>query len=121
LPDGDTLVARFGLAWSTEAPDDVDIMLLGPRSEVIAPPGRKRRSAGVSFACGRQYRVVGAGAGVRTVILHDVEPSGRVTAYAPGQAERWYTDSARCEADGLRVREAHGRLAELGFALHGGC
>jgi hypothetical protein len=97
LDDGDTIVVRYGMSYSTEA--DTGVTLLGPSSEVIAPPGRQPHSGGVAFGCGSQYKIVASAGGVLT--LHTDPPAlgGGIYAYDPRDTERWYTDAARCRRD----------------------
>lgn len=115
LDDGDTLVVHFGLMYGTEA--DATVTLLGPHSEVIARPGRQPQSAGLSFGCGMEYRIVASTGGVLT--MHAAPPglASHIRAYDPHDTERWYTERAVCERDA----EARRRRVALAFEPHHGC
>lgn len=115
LPDGDTLIVRYGLRYATEA--GTDVTLLGPSSEVIAPPGQKPRSGGVSFGCGVTYRVVASDGS--SLVMHRYPPSlgEPLHAYDPRDTERWYKDRASCEREALARR----RKLALAFDPHRGC
>lgn len=125
LADGDTLVTTFGLQWSEE--EQSVVMLEGPSSEVLAPPGRAPRRGGGLALCGRTLRVVASEGGALTVLAgegaHGSNGRERVIAYEPRATERWYTDEKMCEADAHRARAAGRERAHLalGFSLGGGC
>lgn len=124
LEDGDTLITHFGFESSPGGLESAGITLLGPHNEVVAPPGRTPQSGGISFACGSTYTVVGARDGVMSVLPRYLPiTAGRVLAYVPTEAERWYTTRAACEKDAATARalRTQGAHLELGFALHGGC
>jgi hypothetical protein len=115
LDDGDTLVVRYSMMYGPDA--DAGVTLLGPSSEVIAPPGRQPQSSGISFGCGAQYGLVANAGGVLTMHTDPPALGGRVRAYDPGDTERWYTDRARCQRDA----ESRRRQVALAFQPHQGC
>lgn len=114
--DGDTLVTRYSM-MSYGAEVETSVLLLGPSMEYVAPPGRQPHSNGFALGCGAWYRVIASAGGVITMYTDPPDVNGRIRAYDPRDAERWYTDRARCERDA----EARRQRVALAAEPHHGC
>lgn len=117
--DGDMLVTRFGLSWFGDVQSQVT--LLGPHSEVIAPPGRAPRFGGLSFACGSTYTLVASSSRALTMLRTSPPLGATVVAFDPRDAERWYLDRASCDADARSLEKSSKQTARIAFAFHEGC
>jgi hypothetical protein len=115
LDDGDTLVTRYQMSYGED--EATTVILLGPSSEVIAPPGREPRSGGGSLGCGATYHVVARDAGGFTMHRYHATYGPPIRAYDRADTERWYTDRDACERDA----DARRQRVALAFAPHGGC
>jgi hypothetical protein len=119
LANGDELSVALDATLIPGSPTSEEILAVsGPTAEIIGKGATAHRPEHATPRCGRQYRVVGADASSLTVFRGKVASGASVVAYAPADAERWFTDRTSCEE---AIASPNASYVKSGLAAHDLC